>query len=46
MTSVDGDDIKFKITFQHCNVYVRCDGKSGELILIKFIRTGMATIGI
>ena len=45
MTYEDNDKI-FKITFQHCNGFVRCSVKSGEQLYIHFIHDGMFNLGL
>ena len=42
----DDDDKSFKIIYKHCIGYVKCAGRSGELLYITFFRSIMTTIGI
>ena len=40
------NDNQLRITFQSCNGFVTCSGRSGELLYITFLRSGMSTIGL
>ena len=46
VTEMSDGDKPFKIICQNCHGYVRCDGKSGELLYITFINSGMSNLGI
>ena len=41
---MEEDDTLFKITCQSCNVFVKCKGKSGELLYINFIHAIFSTL--
>ena len=41
---VDDDDKPLNFTCQHCNGFVRCAGKSDELLYINFFHAGMSTL--
>ena len=41
---MEEDDNQLKITCKHCNGFVTCSGRSGELIYINFIHYSMSTI--
>ena len=43
---VDDDKKIFKITCKHCNGYIQCAEKSGEMLYINFIHTGMTSLGL
>ena len=44
VTYLDDDNKPFKIICQRCNRFVRCAGKSGELLYINFIHEVMPTL--
>ena len=44
--AMEEDDNPFKITCQRCNGFVTFSGRSGELIYITFLDSGISTIGI
>ena len=46
VTEEDDCDKPFKITCESCNGFVRCSGKSGELLYITFLYEGMSNLGL
>ena len=43
---MEEDDNQLKTTCQHCNGFITCKVRSGELIYIKFLHSGLSTIGL
>ena len=43
---MEEDDNQFKITCQWCNGFVKCSGRSVELLSVTFIHAGFFTLGI
>ena len=46
VTYSDDNNKPSKITYKHCNGFLRRYGKTGKLIYINFINSGIYTIGI
>ena len=40
------DDNQLKMTFQRCNGFVTCKGRSEYIIYINFIHSGLSTLGL
>ena len=46
VNNVDGGDKPLEFNCQGCNGFVKCSGKSGELIYITLFRAFISTLGL
>ena len=46
VTYVGDDDKPLKITFQNFDGFIRCSGKSGKLLYITILHSGISTLGL
>ena len=44
--TMEEEDNQFNINIQCCDCFVTCSGRSGDLLYITFLHSGMSTIGI
>ena len=42
--NMEEDDNQLKITRQHCNMFVTCKDRSGELLYITFLHSGLSLL--
>ena len=44
--TIEEDNNKFKMNCKRCNGFVTCKVRSGELLYITFIHSGLSTLGL